>query len=198
MYAKLTRTLLLALAGLVLSAAVSAAGKPAKAVVRPENPEPFGLVFGKLKSQEALELLKSNGAKIVESGNRVIKDDISNPAVAGYFLEGVPIDGVTTTRVWFMGDVLMRFTYVLSGSFEPFLDQLTARYGAPARRTSGFGGEEHAVWYFKEVELALDRPFMGETTLDYIHSPLFRRSRESDARHYEEVTRAMGKKQKGF
>jgi hypothetical protein len=163
-----------------------------------DNPAPFGFVFGKTTREDVLNILKKEGASVVQGGYRIIKGKITNPHVEGYVLKDIGIDGVVTAKVWFLDGVLMELTYTLSGSFQPFYDQLKVKYQEPSKATTDFGGEAHARWLFKDIGLSLDKPFMGDMTMDYTHVQMYNESNSLDDKVYAESTKAMGQQQKGF
>lgn len=164
----------------------------------PDAPTPFDLIFGQTNREEAYKILQGQGGTLETEGYRVIKDDISNPNIIGAFFRGVKIDGVMTTKAWFYKDTIMTLNYELSSSFKTFYDQLKERYGTPTKSRSGFGGEEYAIWKFKDVDLELVHPFMGTFTMSYTYIPLWGKSKQDDSTHYSETTKEKAKKQKGF
>jgi len=163
-----------------------------------DAPTPFGLIFGKTNREETYKILQDQGGTLEKEGYRVIKDDISNPNIVGAFFRGVQIEGVLTTKAWFYKDIIMSLNYELSGSFKTFYDQLKERYGTPTKSRSGFGGEEYAIWKFKDVDLELIHPFMGTFSMSYTHIPLWEKSKQDDSNHYTKTIKEKAKKQKGF
>lgn len=162
-----------------------------------EAPQPFGLVFGKSSRADALKTLQEQGGRITSAGRRIIKDELSNPDVEGYFLSGVQLEGVHQTKVWFYRETLMGIDYILSVSFKTIFDQLREKYGAPASEGEGFG-ETHASWRFKDVVLSLDKSFIGDLMLSYRHTPLYGDAKQSDNRYYSQITKEKAKSQQGF
>jgi hypothetical protein len=108
------------------------------------------------------------------------------------------MEGATDTKAWFFKNTLMMLSYTLSGSFKTYYDQLRERYGAPTKVNEGFGGEAFASWKFKDVDLELNHPFMGNFTMSFIYDPLWEQAKKSDAAYYAEVTKQKAKTSKGF
>lgn len=163
-----------------------------------EDPQPFGLVFGKTSSADALKILGEQGGLVTSSGNRIIKDDLANPEIEGYYLSGVRMEGVREMKIWFFKDTLMGIDYELGGSFKSFNDQLREKYGEPAKAANGFGGEAHAFWKCTNVVMALDKPFIENLTLTYRHLSLYDESKQSDKRYYSKITKEKAKSEKGL
>ncbi|MDI1300129.1 hypothetical protein [Methylotenera sp.] len=189
-----TKAIILCLA-LSLSAIATAGNK--KTAEKADDPTPLGLVFGKTTIEEALIILKKEGGTITNSGNRRICGDTLNPYVEGYFLNGVNIQGVTATKVWFLNGVLMELTYELSGNFEQFNDQLKTKYGDPSKSLE-IGGMSRYSWLFKNMELAFEITF-SSITMDYSNLQLLQESQSIDGKVCAEAhNKAMRQIQKGF
>jgi hypothetical protein len=166
-----------------------------------QEPRPFGLVVGKTTKNEALSIMEKEGARMVNSGYRVIKGDIANPNIEGIDFKGLPVENLSVARLWFFNGILFQITYIFPLSmgkdeFYVLYEQLKSKYGKPARYVKPWLAEGVALWKFKDIEVKLSAPWVSTVMyLNYTNLPLSRKADESDK---EVMRKETSKPQKGF
>lgn len=189
---QLTRAILLNVLLLVLIPSVTAFG---------EEKGPFGLEFGKHSKKEVEDILKGEGGKLYKKGYRIIKGDIVNPDVEGLVFKDLPIKNLTEAVVWFYNDMLfeLEYKFPLSMSKDEFYimyEQLTSKYGKPAKYVEPTLADGIALWRKKDIEIKLIAPWTSWTMqLTYTHIPLSKKASLSDD---EVIKKATRKPQKGL
>ena len=63
-----------------------------------EEPKPFGLILGKTTENEAISILQKEGGRIINTGYRIIKGDITNPNIKAVEFKGLPIENLIKAR----------------------------------------------------------------------------------------------------
>ncbi|TCK02896.1 tetratricopeptide repeat protein [Phorcysia thermohydrogeniphila] len=169
-----------------------------------ERPSPFGLTVGVTTEDEFKEIVKNKGWQIVESGYRVIKNDISNPDVTGYKVAGLPLEKLKSAYFWFFKGKLMKIDYRLEefmdkSTFYMYYDLLKNKYGTPLSYKKPQVSEGRALWKIGGVEIELYCPWVTTTTyLSYTDPDLYSKAAESDRAVYEEQTKKKAKSLEGI
>lgn len=166
-----------------------------------EEPKPFGLTLGKTTKDEALVNLRKEGGKQINSGYRIIKGEIHNPSIEGYYFKNLPLENLQNASFWFFEGVLFQINYEfpLSMSKEEFYvlyNQLSSKYGKPAKYVKPYLADGLALWKFKEIEMKLLAPWVSSKMyLIYTHIPLSKKADLSDQKVFKQET---SKPQRGF
>ncbi len=156
-----------------------------------EKPKPFGIELGVFTKEQTLQVIKKEGGKVVESGYRIIKGNITNPNVEGIKVEGLPVDNLSHALFWFYQGRLFQITYVFPLSMEKeefyvLYRQLESKYGKPKKYVKPWLADGVAQWDFKDVRVRLIAPWVSRSMyLHYEHLPLSKQADQSD----EEVLR---------
>ncbi len=166
-----------------------------------EEPTPFGLILGKSTKKEALAIMKKEGARLMNSGYRVIKGDIVNPFVEGFELKNVPIENIQRATFWFFNGILFQivYTFPLSMDKDEFFvmfENLKSKYGKPKKYVKPYLADGIALWRFKDVEVKLLAPWVSSNMyVIYTHIPLFKKAEQSD---YEVMKKETSIPKKGL
>jgi len=150
------------------------------------QPKPFGLELGKSSREDALEIIKKEGARVTKNGYRVIKGDIVNPEIEGMVVEGLPLKDLTEATFWFYKGRLFQivYTFPLNMNKEQFYilyEKLKTKYGRPDRYTAPRLANGQVIWKFGSVKVELYAPWVSWTmTLSYTHVPLYAEAELSD------------------
>jgi TPR repeat protein len=188
----------------LLSHSCSLGYKPAcdelkKIYLAKDRPSPFGLTVGVTTEDEFKEIVKNKGWQIVDSGYRVIKNNIVNPDVTGYKVVGLPLEKLKSAYFWFFKGKLMEIEYRLKESldkstFSLYYDLLKNKYGNPVIYTN-----TRALWRIGKVEVELYCSLFETTTyLLYKDPVLYLKAENSDRAIYEEQTKKKAKSLEGI
>lgn len=149
-------------------------------------PQPFGLKLGISTKEDVLNMVKSEGGKVVGSGYRVIKGDIVNPNIEGIEVEKLPVDNLSTATFWFYQKKLFKidYSFPLSMNKEEFyiLSQLLqTKYGKPSRFIKPYLSDGVAEWNFGDIKVKLVAPWVSwNMYLIYEDTQLSRLANQSD------------------
>jgi len=167
-------------------------------------PKPFGLVVGITTQDEFLSIAKQKNWNIAKKGNRIIKDDISNPNVYGYFVDNINLNSLSTAKFWFYKGKLMSIEYVLyedinKSTFKSYYDKLKAKYGAPVRYREPYLAQGLAEWDFGNVKIELSVPWVSRHTyLEYKDINLVKAADKDDEDYYESYIQKTSKDIEGL
>jgi len=185
-----------------------ATAAPAKKTSRTEAPapQPFDLVLGKATLSDAQETWKREGATVTGQGYGDAKpsyvdndpDGVGNERVLLLDVKGLPLERLQTARFGFFDDKLyfVKYEFESGADFDKIYLQVSAKYGAPQRR-SGFG-DEFFEWRFGQVVLTMEKKFIGQHTMVFLHEPILRNVKASHSDVYALHIKAKAQKQKGF
>ncbi|MBI1912949.1 MAG: hypothetical protein HYS21_13235 [Deltaproteobacteria bacterium] len=169
-----------------------------------EEPRPFGLIIGKSNIQDARATIQKEGASINAEGNRIIEGDISNPAVQGLEVIGLPIPELKKAFFWFYKGTLMEVVYMFSASmdkseFYQLTDQLSEKYGKPGTYRKPNLADGLATWKFKDLEVKISVLWVGTaTTIIYENPQLRTKANAEDKKVYEQQVKTKARNQKGL
>ncbi|QSV45407.1 hypothetical protein [Geobacter benzoatilyticus] len=182
--------------------------KKAKTVAKynlPDDPTPFGFVFGKTTIEEAQTLWEKEGGKVDGSGYGEAKpsygdndpDGVANKDVVLVDISKLPLDQLQTARFGFINDKLYLIRYQMGGDFDKIAQQLAAKYGQPAG-TDSFMSDKKYTWDFKTVILQLQQDFFSKHKMVFLSKKLVDEVDKSNKRVYAEHIRSKAQTQKGF
>ncbi|WP_353684561.1 hypothetical protein V4D30_01860 [Thermodesulfovibrio sp. 3907-1M] len=166
-----------------------------------EEPRPFGLIVGKTTKDEALSIMKKEGGRVVNSGYRIIKGDISNPNIEAFDFKGLSIENLSMARLWFFQGTLFQIVYYFPLSmnkdeFYVLYEQLKSKYGKPSKYVKPWLADGLAVWKFKDIEIKIIAPWVSsEVYVTYTHLPLSKKADQSDR---EVMQKETSKPKRGF
>ena len=158
------------------------------------QPKPFGLELGVTTKEQALSIIRKEGGRVVNSGNRVIKGDIVNPEIEGVVVTGLPVENLQEATFWFYKGRLFKieYTFPLSMNKEEFYvlhKQLSQKYGNPKRYVKPYLADGIADWNFGNVRMSLIAPWVSWSMyLVYEHVPTSRQADISDQEVFERET----------
>ncbi|RMA97265.1 tetratricopeptide repeat protein [Hydrogenothermus marinus] len=167
-------------------------------------PKPFGLVVGKTTQEEFLRIVKERNWNISNKGYRIIKDDVSNPNIYGYFIDNINLKYLDTAKFWFYKGILMKIDYELSedmgkNTFKVYYDKLKAKYGAPAIYREPYLAEGLAEWNFGNVKVILRVPWVSTYTyLTYEDIKLTQEADKDDEEYYKSYIQKTSKDIEGL
>ena len=183
-------------------------GKGCKNYERLKNlvniPKPFGLILGFTTVDEFLSVVKKKNWVITKEGNRIIKDDISNPNVYGYFVENIKLKNLSNAKFWFYKGRLMEITYILyedmgKNTFKSYYDKLKAKYGNPVKYIEPYLAEGYAEWDFGNIKIKLRVPWVSRYTyLTYEEENLVKEADRDDEKYYQSVIQKTSKDIEGL
>jgi len=166
-----------------------------------EEPKPFGLVLGKTTENDAISILEKEGGKVIDSGYRIIKGNITNPNIKAVELEGLPIENLIKAETWFYQGTLFEIVYFFPLSmnkdeFYVLYKQLESKYGKPTKYIQPRLSDGLALWKFKDIEVKITAPWVSsEMYLTYTHIPFSKKADQSDK---EVLKQETSKPKKGF
>jgi hypothetical protein len=166
-----------------------------------EEPKPFGLILGKTTENEAISILQKEGGRIINTGYRIIKGDITNPNIKAVEFKRLPIENLIKARTWFYQGTLFEIVYFFPISmnkdeFYVLYKQLESKYGKPAKYVKPWLADGLALWKFKDIEVKITAPWVSdEMYLNYKHVPFSKKAEQSDKEILKQET---SKPKKGF
>ncbi|MDI6714672.1 MAG: hypothetical protein QMD43_06575 [Thermodesulfovibrio sp.] len=166
-----------------------------------EEPKPFGLILGKNTENEVISILQKEGGRVIKTGYRIIKGDISNPNIKAIEFKGLPIENLTKARILFYQGTLFEIIYFFPISmnkdeFYLLYRQLESKYGKPIKYIKPWLADGLALWKFKDIEIKITAPWVStEMYLNYTHLPLSKKADQSDNEILKQET---SKPKKGF
>ncbi len=171
-----------------------------------EAPQPFGLTMGKSSLDEAQAMWKKENASVVGRGfgdakpgyGDNDKEGVANERIEMVDVDGLPLDQLQRARFGFFSGTLyfLRYQFAEGTDFEKLFRQVTAKYGAPTRQ-SGFGDLVYE-WKFGAVRLAMEKKFIGQHTMFFVHEPVATKAQRSNAEVYAQHIKDKAKAAKAF
>jgi hypothetical protein len=175
---------------------------PAKAAA----PQPFELVMGKSTTTDAQAIWKREGGKVIGEGYGDAKpsssdndpDGVANRRIVLIDVQGLPLERLESARFGFFDNTLYLVQYMFEGGadFDKLFLQVSSKYGPPQRK-GGFG-DEFFEWRFDSVVLSMEKKFIGQHSMTFLHEPTLRSAKASNADVYATHVKAKAQKQKGF
>lgn len=198
----------LILAGTPMLSYAQAIKQPRPAATQPKvsAPQPFDLTLGKSTMEESQGAWKREGAKITGEGYGDAKpsysdndpDGIANKRIILVDVQDLPLERLETARFGFFDNALylVRYQFQSGADFDKLFLQVSSKYGPPQRK-GGFS-DEFFEWKFESVVLSLEKKFMDQHSMTFIHEPSLRGAKASNAEVYASHIKAKAQKQKGF
>lgn len=208
--AKLSVFIIIAMLSVTVTTSFAADKKSKKAKKEatqnlPDDPAPFGFVFGQTTIEEAKALWEKEGGKIDGSGYGEAKpsygdndpDGVANKNVVLVDVSKLPLDQLQTARFGFVNDKLYLIRYQMGGDFDKIAQQLAAKYGQPGG-SGGFMSDKKYTWEFKTVTLQLQQDFFSKHKMVFVSKKLIDEVDKSNKQVYAEHIRSKAQTQKGF
>lgn len=189
----------------ITTAAAQPAKKSSQAPTSP-TPQPFDLVLGKATLASAQETWLREGAKAIGEGFGDAKpsyvdndpDGVANERVLIVDVKGLPVERLQSARFGFFDNTLylVKYQFEAGADFDNIFKQVSSKYGTPHRR-GGFG-DEVVEWRFGQVILTMEKKFIGNHTMLFLHEPLLRKVKTSHSEVYAHHIQTKAHAQKGF
>lgn len=198
--------LVIAACGICASSATAQTTKKSPPSTSTPAPQPFGLTLGKATLSDDQAVWEREGATVTGWGYGDAKpsyvdndpDGVANERVVLIDVEGLPLERLQSARFGFFDTVLylVKYEFQDGADFDKIYLQVSAKYGAPQRR-GGFG-DKVFEWRFGQVVLTLEKKFIGQHTMVFLHKSLLRNVRTSHSEVYAKHIKDKAQKQKGF